>query len=205
MLHQDKIKYPLEWGCSIADVSQLIKEDFSALREKARKTNWRSLLEVMKQLQLYILSLVDDSLCLDVVLWMHEMNLHRHIALWYKHLTQCFWFLYTDVYYNSSAIVMSMSEEKNPQMFTYLHGNVSRKSISFIATSKLTSMLLSSAATVLSVGWIESTSAEITLVCWQHPKSKPLYTWHFSTFNQHVLLSTTIYCKIKNTQHSCTL
>lgn len=29
------------------------------------------------------------------------------------------------------------------------------------------------------------------------PKIRALYTWHFSTFNQHVLLSTTIYCEMK--------
>ena len=34
-------------------------------------------------------------------------------------------------------------------------------------------MLQSSAATAVSVWWIESTSAEIPLVCWQHLKIKP--------------------------------
>lgn len=126
----------------------------------------------------------------DAVLWMNEMKLQRHTALWYKHSTQYFLFLYSGVYFNSNAFVMSVSKKKKtPQM---LHGNASRESISFTAPSKLTSMLLSSAATLLSVWWIQSTWAEITLVCWQHLKSKPLYTWHFNTFNQYVLLSTTI-------------
>ncbi len=120
----------------------------------------------------------------------------RRIALWYKHLTQCFWCLYADVYFNSSALLMFMSNKMNSNVHL-LCRNVSRKNIWFIVTSKLTSMLLSSAATALSVWWIESTSAEITLLCWQHLKIQALYTWHFSTFNQYVLLSTTIYYKMK--------
>lgn len=51
--------------------------------------------------------------CCTVATRMNEMNLHRHIALWYKHLSQCFWCLYIDVYFNSSAIVMFMSNKNS--------------------------------------------------------------------------------------------
>lgn len=67
------------------------------------------------------------------------------------------------------------------------------KSIWFSVASKISPLLLSSAATMLSVWWIEGTSAEIMPVCWQ-PQIQALYTWNFSTFNQHVLVSTTVYC-----------
>lgn len=38
MLHQDKIKYPPERGCSIEVVSGLIKEPSSALRDTRKET-----------------------------------------------------------------------------------------------------------------------------------------------------------------------
>lgn len=42
-------------------------------------------------------------------------------------------------------------------------------------------------------------SSKTPLVCWWRLKIQTLNTWHYSNFNQHVLLSTTNHCKIKDT------
>lgn len=85
-----------------------------------------------------------------------------------------------------------------------LRGDVSLKTISFTVTWKLTSVLLSSAATVLRVmnrthfswnwpGWLAT------------PKIQTLFTWHFSTFNQYVLLWATVHCgwQTLSTREAC--
>lgn len=90
----------------------------------------------------------------------------------------------------SVAFVLPNAENWCVQL---LRGDVSLKTISFTVTWKLTSVLLSSAATVLRVmnrthfswnwpGWLAT------------PKIQTLFTWHFSTFNQYVLLRATAHC-----------
>lgn len=128
---------------------------------------------------------------LFVLMGMNEMNPHRRLnkgpALL---ILACRWIFKFQC--DSSAY----SEKK----YTYVHllpGKLSRKSVSLIATSELTSMPPSSTAR----RWVFDEYRAL------QPESHwfaddqdpgPLHTWHFSTFNQHILLSTKkIYCEMK--------
>lgn len=122
MLHQVKIRYPPEWGCSTADMSQLIKEDYLAQREKARERNQRGLLDVVKQHQL----------CPQQSRWTSELT-----SMPQSSVAQCWVF---DEY-------RALQPKSHRSADSYDPG--------------------------------------------------PLSTWHFSTFNQHIVLSTTIHRKMK--------